>query len=458
MFRSWARLLCRFTVPALLASLIAANGGCERNPAAGAPQTPPKPRNLTILTPHSERIRETFEEGFWNWYLREQGTPVEITWVYRGTPQCVEYARETSGAQDEGHRLPPADVLFGGGLNDHARLADEGLARPVDVGAAVAVPTNGAPARDADGHWHACGLSSFGILYNADACAARGIAPPTTWADLADPRFFGWVAIADPEASGSARECMVLILQHVGWVDGWSTLIRILANARALDPRSGDALRQVQAGTALATFAVNFDGMALAAESDGRLVYVDPPSATAAKPDFISVLSTAPNSDVALAFVQYVLSEEGQALWGVQRDARPPYGQTLYHYPISPAIYDKYAGHLTVPRNPVKDDFGIRADTQQSITFGHLVKPLVHAACGKDLHANLQQTWHAVFDAGLPANALAELTTSPVAPDTLEAAAQTVTNTGSPEAQTLVSTWAEQFARQYAHARELLRP
>ncbi len=433
--------------------------GCERDPGP-ARTTPVKAlQKLVIITPHSEDIRETFAAGFTTWHLVNRDGPVHVQWIYRGTPQCVDYIQDYANAGREGRRADAPDLMFGGGIGDHVRLAKADLTAPANLDDLIAeLPerVHGVPTHDPEAHWIATGLSSFGILYHEQACQRRGIAPPETWADLADPRFYSWVSVAHPRGSGSHQECMVLILEHAGWEKGWGTLMRILGNTRALNARSRDALRQVEAGAALATFAVNFDGKSIAARNDGRLRYVDPPGATAVTPDIISIVTTGKEYGLAQDFIRYVLSEEGQALWGVHREHRSPHGTTLYHYPILPAVYEKQADHLAVDHNPVAEPFGMEVDPERTAQLGHLVKALVDAACGAENHIRLQQLWRRIIDAGMPAEALAALTAPPF--DAVQALehSETVADLDSPEAQALIAEWRQAFADKYAQVDALL--
>ena len=213
-------------------------------------------------------------------------------------------------------------------------------------------------------------------------------------------------------ASGSHRECMVLVLQEKGWYSGWRMLMRIIANARAVSSSSRDVLKQVSDGTCLAGFAVNFDGMALAAESDGALEYIDPPKATAAMPDIISVLTTSTEPSLAEDFVRYVLSDEGQMLWGVTREQRAPIGDTLYHYPIAPSLYADHADKLSVANNPLESDFGLQPDPRTAAAYGEVLKVLVQAAGGKN-HVHLQQVWEKLIAKGMPNMVFMPLTEPP---------------------------------------------
>lgn len=449
--------------PVLLSLAALAVCGCEAKsqPQAAASPTMEPAKTLVVLTPHSEAIRQTFAEGFWDWYLEQQGVRVRVEWIYRGTPQCVEYVQQLPAMRAQGAPVGIPDLMFGGGAADHAALAAAGLSRPLSLGDALAnVPeeVHGLPTRDPDGHWVATGLSSFGILYNEEACRLREIPPPQTWIDLADKRFFGWVAIADPRASGSHRESLAMILQSQSWDRGWGPLMRILGNARALSARSGDALRQVACGSALATFAVNFDGMMMAAESDGTLKYIDPPGATAATPDIISVLACAREPELAEQFVRYVLSEEGQTLWGVKREDRKPVGETLYHYPIDPNIYTKYAGKLAVEQNPLDPKFGIVLDPGVASWLGELVTLLVAAACDDGGHIELQRLREKIISRGEP-NFPNFVLGAPLFPVSEVESVIKQYQQATPEEQAAKrAEWARLYREKYAEARGKMAP
>lgn len=401
---------------AVAATALAGALGCER-PGAASP--PPPIITLNVLTPHSADIQSTFAAAFSASYFKAFKRPVHVHYIYMGTPQCVEYADNSAAMRASGAPGSIPDVFFGGGIADHAYLAARGKTRelrfrddrPNDI-----ATVQGFPLRDVEGRWYATGLSTFGILVNEQAAKLRDIAPPRTWADLADVRFHGWIAIADPAASGSHRESLVIAMTHLGWEPGWATFIRILANARALEARSGDALRLVQSGSALATVAVNFDGQSAAERSGGALRYFDPPGATAATPDVISVLHTARDPALAEAFLSFALSDEGQKLWGLQRDARSGgLGETLHHYPVREEIYAEYAQSLAVDQNPFTHDFGVRLDAESSGRLGRIITAAAEALCDGDRHIRLQLAWRDLVERGLPAAEVAAFTAPLVA-------------------------------------------
>lgn len=438
-------------------ALLATGIGCDRSGDQTLPAPAKSLKKLVVVTPHGDTIRSAFATGFSSWYLKKHGDSVHIEWVCRGTPRCVDYVRAAPAMASEGAPYHAADVFFGGGTADHGELAAEGFCRPVKIELPANYPTevSGLPTRDEEGRWLATGLSSFGLVYNDRACIQRGVRQPMTWTDLADPRFQGWIGVADPMASGSNRECLVLILAGKGWDRGWGTIMKILANARALDERSGNVLSAVKTGACLAGFSVNFEGMALAVETRGAVKYVDPPGGTAATPDIISVLSTSKAPAVAEEFVRYVLSDEGQALWGVPSEYRTPHVSTLYHYPIMPDTYERWGDKLAVRNNPLEEGLGLEIAADRAARLGWAVRLFVRAAC-QDHHVALQETWKAVIDAGLPEEAVAMLTAPPCDEATGLALGEKLEQAQPEEAEALLAEWSAKFAERYAEVRALL--
>src|SRR5690606_14344419 len=94
----------------------------------------------------------------------------------------------------------------------------------------------GLPLYDLDekgAHWFGTALSSFGIVYNRDLLRHLGVPEPKTWRDLTDPRLAGWIVLADPSRSASARQAYMIIVERAmadasergesedsGWADG----------------------------------------------------------------------------------------------------------------------------------------------------------------------------------------------------------------------------------------------
>lgn len=430
--------------------LLANLAGCNNADSAQAGKAPTPPRWLTLVTPHNKNIQQAFGRAFTDWYAKKTGNSVFLRWEYRTTPECLEYISQVAAGGDSSESRTSADVLFGGGLSDHQILIERHLSRPAKLDDAIArFPTEvaGLLTRDPQNRWLATGLSSFGIVFNARDAAARGVQPPTTWDDLADPRFSGWLGLADIAQSSSHRACMVVVLQKYGWNEGWGRITRMLANARGLVERSNAALEQTRNGIFLATVAVNFDGLDFQSESGGTLKYVTPVGATAVTPDAISILKTTREPELAEMFVRFVLSEAGQKLWSTQPDKSED-RKPLYHYALDPAVYQIPAEQRCVAENPLQIDFGVHYDLEKGRQYEAILVPLVQAACGEN-HLLLQQAWQALIAAGLPAGPLAELTRPPLEEPAAIELGQKYRNATAEEQRAMRHQWSEEFAARY---------
>src|SRR4051812_24629466 len=260
----------------------------------------------------------------------------------------VKEARETFWASDVGCGI---DVFFGGGTYDFERQARAG--RLVDSGVMKLHPDwfteqtipqqyGGEDYRRSDGLWIGTVLSSYGILFNRDALKRLGIeGEPSRWEDLADPRLSGEIGLADPTKSGSVAKAFENIIQQQmqrrlnaagggvaderravreGWIDGLRMIQLIGANARYFTDSSQKPPIDVAAGNCAAGLCIDFYGRqqqesVRRRDVSERVGYVSPPGGSVASVDPIALLRGAPHRDVAVAFIEYTLSLEGQKLW-----------------------------------------------------------------------------------------------------------------------------------------------
>ena len=270
------------------------------------------------------------------------------------------------------------DVFFGGGTYDHGKAASQGLTVPpwppdrpptgtvftADGKALIPEALSGETWRTP--MFYGTALSTFGICYNVGRIRELGVPPPARWRDLADPRLFGQVGLADPTKSGSIAKAFEMIVQeqcHLavraagfsgervaryeaqiaraklppgelpegvpddyqaaveqGWVDGMRLIQRMGANARYFTDSGSKVPIDVSAGDAAAGLAIDFYGRFQAQSSrapDGRprMVYVTPAGGSSVSADPISLLRGAEHRELAIRFMTFVLGEEGQRVW-----------------------------------------------------------------------------------------------------------------------------------------------
>ena len=270
------------------------------------------------------------------------------------------------------------DVWFGGGAVDMDGLERLGMLVPAwpegqEPGGLFAtadgrelIPAQISGETWRTGTFYGSTLSTFGICFNRDRMAALGIAEePTSWRDLADPRWRGTLGTADPTKSGSVAKAFETILQVAcrdaveaagflekadeweaaiaasglppgglpegvpeayqaaverGWAEGIRLIRRIGANARYFTDSASKVPLDVGAGNAAAGICIDFYGLfeaeiANGGRADGAMDYATPPGESGVSADPVAVLRGAPHPELARRFVEFTLCEEGQKLW-----------------------------------------------------------------------------------------------------------------------------------------------
>ena len=383
----------------------------------------PSSDRLVIVTPHNEQIRYEMAVGFNRWRREAALGPVAFDWrVSGGTTdlrksilaQFTALAR-SGRSLDDGIGL---DLFFGGGDHDHGKVAagitvDGETQRVADVAnlpaglldAAFPQPDiGGEPLLQADRLWIGTALSSFGIVYNRDVLGMLELEAPTTWNDLTDPAYAGWVAAADPGHSGSIAASFNTVLRREGWTEGWRALRRVFANARYFASKASRVPVDVSGGEAAAGLCIDFYGRtqagAVASDRDrggvSRLGYADPVedgrSMTATTADPITLLRGAPHRAAAEQFIAWLLSPRGQRLW----QAKPgtpdgPVRDALRRQPIRRDMYTptRRAGWSDPQIDPFRTAVPLPAGTPN---YFALVAPVTHAM-GIDVHDELVAAW-----------------------------------------------------------------
>lgn len=360
-------------------------------------RVPEGAQTLVILTPHNEQIRYEFARAFDQWHRTHHGSPAVIDWRFPGGTTEIrrllvaQYtaALQTGRITKDGELAPGAepmayDMLFGGGSFEHGEVkkgvralppgAEKEVALPMSVsmafdqqtldawfgenkiGPAPLYDPGDSKASDPGQYWLGTAVSGFGIVFNRDVLRSLELPDPTSWNDLTSPKLIGWVALADPRQSGSVATALDSVLSIHGWDEGWRILRAMSANARYFSNSSPKPPLDVSQGQAAVGTAIDFLGryQSQAVMRPGetpetsRVGYIDPPGATQIDPDPISMLRGGPNPALAKRFVEFVLSEEGQALWNFP--ARPsddpaalgPERFEIRRLPIRRVMYEKH--------------------------------------------------------------------------------------------------------------------
>lgn len=398
------------------------------------------------------------------------------------------------------------DVFFGGDAYEFAQEADAG--RLVDSGIGQRHPEwfradvipltfGGEPFRDPKGRWIGAVLSAYGIVFNRDSLRRLGITrEPAQWTDLADPALAGEVALADPTKSGSVCEAFENILQQQmqrrlialehdeptldasereqravrdGWLAGLALIQRIGANARYFTDNSQKPPIDVATGDCAAGLCIDFYGRqqqeAVRSRGDeSRLGFVTPPGGSATSTDPIAMLRGAPHRETAVAFIEYVLSLEGQKLWAFKPGVPDgPQRYALRRMPVRRDFY-RHREWAAWRSDPTDDPYdGSLPFTYHPEWTGSLFREIgfVTRVMCLDTHDELVSAWRAITAAPEPARsrALAVLQQAgPVAYDrTREEIHRRLNASERVEEVRLATELAAYFRRNYAQAEAIAR-
>lgn len=243
--------------------------------------------DITVYTAGPANLIDTLAKGF------AAKTGVKVN-VFQGTTGKVMARLQAEAAH------PVADVVISASWDTATSMAKQGLLLPYVSPNAATVPdflkTDTAVAQ---------GVSALAIAWNPNS----GTPEPKDWADLTQPAFKDKVTVPDPAQSGSSFELTAALEAAQG--DG---LFKALAaNGAIVAGANADALNPVLQGAKAAVFgAVDYISLAAAAKGEAIKV-IFPASGTVVAPRPAMILKSTEHADDAKRFIDYMLSDEGQA-------------------------------------------------------------------------------------------------------------------------------------------------
>ncbi len=419
-----------------------------RPPEARAPNDA---QRLVIITPHVEPIRIEFARVFDEWHRAKFGAPVVIDWRVPGGTSDIQKQLKAiyqsaiasgqlmpSGELAPGYPPLPFDLFFGGGTFEHNETKKGVTVRPPgaaqDVTLSMSIPA-GLPQHQLDAcfgtnqlgagylydpgnpdkgdpgqYWIGAAASGFGIVYNRDLLRALGLPDPARWEDLCHPKLQTWIALADPRQSGSVATLYDSILNNYGWDRGWRTLRRMAANSRTFTNSSTKVPLDVSQGEAAMGVAISHYGRFQAqavmkpgeSPENSRVGYIDPPGVVYIDADPITLMRAGPNPTIAKRFIEFCLSEPGQALWqfhvrpahvtSVNESDPSTWGPTQFELRRMSVRRDLFKNHMH--RMVDKASPFEAASTVREKGWRSAVAPMM-GAFGIDTHAELVKAWSA---------------------------------------------------------------
>ncbi|MET0568071.1 MAG: ABC transporter substrate-binding protein [Hyphomicrobiaceae bacterium] len=223
---------------------------------------------------------------------------IDISFVRDGTPRVIAKLQAEIAAGG-----PQADVLLIADSVTMESLKNEGL---LLAHAAADVSAYPAGLHDPGKVWFATKLITTGIVYHTSAPLK-----PTSWLDLISPAAKGQVTMPSPLTSGAA---MIHAATLAGTLPGgWSYFEQLKANGAQSAGGNGSVLKSVAGGEKLYGMIVDF--MPIREKAKGAPVdFVFPAEGVSTISEPVAILKSTKNPEAAKAFVDFLISKQGQEL------------------------------------------------------------------------------------------------------------------------------------------------
>ncbi len=287
-------------------------------------------KKLVIVTSYPPDTTTTVKAAF---EKKHPGVKVEM--LKKKTTAGIKYLQETSSNNRSDMfwaSAPDAfEVLKGDGLLQKYKVKVKGI--PKKVGAF--------PINDPEGYYKGFAASGYGIMWNTRYLKAKKLPAPRTWADLAKPVYHGHVGMSAPSRSGTTHLTVETLLQGKGWEKGWAEWKAIAGNFKTVTERSFGVPDGVNSGQFGLGIVIDFFG--LSSEASGFPVKFIYPPVTTLVPANIAIVKNAPHPKAAAAFIEFLLSPEGQEVL---------LNPKIRRLPVNPATYAKAPAGFP---NPFKD-------------------------------------------------------------------------------------------------------
>ncbi|WP_305801363.1 ABC transporter substrate-binding protein [Thiolapillus sp.] len=307
---------------------------------------------LVVVTSYPPDTTTTFKKAFEKKY---PGIKVEM--LKKKTTAGVKYLQETAGNNTSDlfwASAPDAfEILKGDDLLQKYQTKVKGI--PEKVGAF--------PINDPDGYYKGFAASGYGIMWNTRYLKAKKLPVPHEWEDLTKAVYHNHVGMSAPSRSGTTHLTVETVLQGKGWEEGWATWKEIAGNMKTITERSFGVPDGVNSGQ----FGIGIDFFGLSSKASGFPVDFVYPRVTTLVPANIAIVKNAPHRETAADFIEFLLSDEGQALL---------LDPKIMRLPVNPKAYAKAPANFP---NPFKDNSigsGVKFDLALSKSRYNVVNSL----------------------------------------------------------------------------------
>ncbi len=170
--------------------------------------------------------------------------------------------------------------------------------------------------KDADGHWFTIHSGTLGFMVNVDALKGKTV--PRSWADLLKPEYKGLIGYLDPASAFVGYVGAVAVNNaRGGSLDNFTPAVEYFKALKKNEPivPKQTSYARVLSGEIAILLDYDFNAYRAKYKDKANVEFVIPAEGTVIVPYVMSLTAHGPNADSGKKALDFVMSDEGQAIW-----------------------------------------------------------------------------------------------------------------------------------------------